>query len=100
MPAEVTISHVSKNDLGNDLVNETIAKAEEEGEHNEAEKGKFAGKKIFELESNGDFGIDNKPEGIDTAKLIMFLGIVGTFILGIFSFSITSNNLKRNQEFF
>ena len=100
MPAEVMVAHVTSDEPGNDLIKETMGKARDDGEFTESDTGSHAGKKIFEIDRNGDIGIDDSPVSIGDNRWLMLLGVFTTFIIGAVSYVLAMNGAYKRQEFF
>ncbi|MBO6134231.1 MAG: hypothetical protein J6O09_00425 [Lachnospiraceae bacterium] len=101
MPAVVDVDTVTSEETGNDLVEETFGKAEEKGEFYKENTGNHAGKKIFEIDRNGDIGIDESiPISITDNRWIMGLSIFLTFVLGAFTFFVNPISRYKKHNYF
>lgn len=104
MPVEVNAVEVTNDEPGNDIVNETFGKAEDYGEFYKEDSGNHAGKKIFDLDRNGDIGLDEEaPISIKDWRWLWGLGGFLVFMVGamwyIFGQGIVWT-LNRRHEFF
>lgn len=85
---------------GDEGENESEGNAENRGKYHKEEEGEYAGKKIFELEQNGDFGID--PEHLSVTNLKGMMTAVTTLLLllGALTFVFgTRDRFKKNNYF-
>ena len=72
----------------------------DKGELKEESEGEFAGKKIFEIDVNGDIGLDPEHLSITNMKGMMAAVITLIFLLGALIFlNDTKDSIKKNSYF-
>ena len=104
MPVEeyvdTEISEAVSEDSGNDLVQETFGEAHDDGEFHSENSGDFSGKKVFELEREGDIGFNNEPTTVYDPRAIMVLALLTTFGIGAIFFSLAARDIRRRSNYF
>ena len=85
---------------GKDGENESQGSAEEKGKYQLETKGEFAGKKIFELKQNGNFGFE--PEHLSVAGLKNFMTSVLTLLMliGALLFIVSTKDKNGKGSYF
>lgn len=85
---------------GDDGENESMGMAEEQGQYQKETEGEFAGKRIFELDRNGDLGLNPEHLSVTNMKGLMTAVITLLFLLGALTFVIgTKDKIKKNNYF-
>ena len=85
---------------GDDGENESQGSADEKGKYQLETKGEFAGKKIFELKQNGNFGFE--PEHLSVAGLKNFMTSVLTLLMliGALLFIVSTKDKNGKGSYF
>ena len=85
---------------GKDGENESQGSAEEKGKYQLETQGEFAGKKIFELKQNGNFGFE--PEHLSVVGVKGFMTSTFTLLLliGALLFIVGTGDRKSKGSYF
>lgn len=78
--------------------NESQGNADEKGKYQLETKGEFAGKKVFELKQNGNFGFE--PEHLSIAGLKNFMTSVLTLLIMIGALLFVFSTKDKNRGYF
>lgn len=78
-------------------INETMGFAKDDGEHYAEKEGSHAGKKVFELDRNGDLGL-NENVGLLDASGLFGLTLFLAFGVGAVSFLCASLDVKKKKK--
>ena len=85
---------------GDDGLNESEGNADERGKYQKETVGEYAGKKIFELERNGDLGLNPEHLSVTNMKGLVSAVMTLLFLLGALTFVIgTKDKINRNNYF-
>lgn len=78
--------------------NESMGKADEKGQYQQETKGEYAGKKIFELKQNGNFGFNPEHLSITNLNSFMSSSVILLLMIGalVFVFDTRDRNKKNN----
>ena len=84
---------------GDDGENESLGNANDRGKYHKETEGENAGKKIFELDRNGDLGLNPEHLSVTNMKGMMTAVISLLFLLGALTFVIGTKDRKNNNYF-
>ena len=85
---------------GDDGENESLGNADNHGKYHLETEGDYAGKKIFELERNGNIGLDPEHLSVTNMKGMMTAVMTLLFLLGALTFVLgTRDKIKKNNYF-
>ena len=84
---------------GDDGENESLGNANDRGKYQKETEGEHAGKKIFELDRNGDLGLNPEHLSVTNMKGMVFAVIMLMFLLGALTFVIGTKDRKNNNYF-
>ena len=85
---------------GDDGKTESAGNADEKGRFKQETKGENSGKKIFEIDRNGNIGIENANFSISNMRGLTTAVITLLFLLGALSFILgTKDKFKKNNYF-
>lgn len=84
---------------GDDGENESLGNANDRGKYHKETEGENAGKKIFELDRNGDLGLNPEHLSVTNMKGLVTAVITLLFLLGALTFVIGTNDRKNNNYF-
>lgn len=85
---------------GDDGENESLGNADNRGKYHLETEGEYAGKKIFELERNGNFGLDPEHLSVTNMKGMMTAVMTLLLLLGALAFVLsTRDRFKKNNYF-
>ena len=84
---------------GDDGENESLGNANDRGKYQKETEGEHAGKKIFELDRNGDLGLNPEHLSVTNMKGMVFAVIMVMFLLGALTFVIGTKDRKNNNYF-
>lgn len=80
--------------------NESEGNADNRGKYRQETEGEYAGKKIFEFERNGDFGLDPEHLSVTNMKGMMTAVFTLLLLLGALTFVLsTRDKIKKNNYF-
>lgn len=86
--------------IGDDGENESEGNADNRGQYHLETEGDYAGKKIFELERNGNIGLDPEHLSVTNMKGMMTAVITLLLLLGALAFVFsTRDRFKKNNYF-
>lgn len=85
---------------GDDGEHESLGNADNRGKYHLETEGDYAGKKIFELERNGNIGLDPEHLSVTNMKGMMTAVMTLLFLLGALTFVLgTRDKIKKNNYF-
>ena len=85
---------------GDDGENESLGNADNRGKYHLETEGDYAGKKIFELERNGNLGLDPEHLSVTNMKGMMTAVMTLLLLLGALTFVLsTRDKIKKNNYF-
>lgn len=85
---------------GDDGKNESQGHADNKGQYQLETKGEHAGKKIFELDRNGNLGLDPEHLSVTNMRGLVTAVLTLLFLLGALTFVLsTKDNSKKNNYF-
>ena len=85
---------------GDDGENESLGNADNHGKYHLETEGDYAGKKLFELERNGNIGLDPEHLSVTNMKGMMTAVMTLLFLLGALTFVLgTRDKIKKNNYF-
>lgn len=85
---------------GDDGENESEGNANDKGKYQKETEGTYAGKKIFEIDRNGDLGLNPEHLSVTNLKGMMSAFITLLFLLGALTFVIGTKDKKYKNNYF
>ena len=80
-------------------INETMGFAKDEGEYHAEREGSHAGKKVFEIDRNGNLGMNDKLGILDARGLFGF-ALFLAFGVGAAAFLLASRDVRKKSNYF
>ena len=85
---------------GDDGVNESVGNADEHGQFQLETKGDNSGRKIFELDTTGDFGLNPEHLSVTNMRGMMFALLSILISLGALTFILGSRDKNEKKNYF
>lgn len=85
---------------GDDGENESLGNADNHGKYHLETEGDYAGKKIFELERNGNLGLDPEHLSVTNMKGMMTAVMTLLLLLGALAFVLSTHDKYKKNNYF
>lgn len=93
------VSTAEEQDNRDAAINETMGFAKDEGEYHAEREGSHAGKKVFEIDRNGNLGMNDKLGILDARGLFGF-ALFLAFGVGAAAFLLASRDVRKKNNYF